>query len=590
MPSERYRPPLPYQPPGRTGPGSYDRRIAAAGRPARGRPRRFPALVAAILVAACGSGPGTATPAPPVATPSPASTPTAPAASPSPSVAPTSTSPYASPGAAVAELRYPKRTVFVQLFEWRWPDVATECEQWLGPHGFAAVQISPPQEHALIDDGTNHFPWWERYQAVSYRLESRSGTRAEFADMVARCRAVGVDVYADAILNHMAAGGGTGSAGTQYTKYRYPGLYEPSDFHAFPNAADPGVDCTHGIVAQGDPTEIQTCELSGLADLRTEDAKVQATLAAYLADLWSLGVRGYRIDAAKHIAADQLAAILQRLRARLPTDATFFVDEEVVDLGGGAVPTSAYTPIGSVDDFVFNAVVTAAFLRADQAIGSLRDLASTMDLVPPDRSVTFIDSHDIQRGRISTGLVLTYKRQALHVLANTFLLAWPGGYPRVMSGYVFSDTEAGPPSDATGRTNAIFAADTTTPDCGLSPGQWVCEQRWHAIAGMVGFRDFTADQPTVTNWWSNPSDANQIAFGRGSAGFVVINRSANALMATLATGLAAGTYCDVVAGDLAADGRTCTGPAIAVAADGTAVFNVPPMESVAIHVGAKVAP
>lgn len=35
----------------------------------------------------------------------------------------------------------------VHLFEWSWQDVAIECEDWLGPAGFEAVQISPPSEH-----------------------------------------------------------------------------------------------------------------------------------------------------------------------------------------------------------------------------------------------------------------------------------------------------------------------------------------------------------------------------------------------------------------------------------------------------------
>src|SRR6476469_4001301 len=34
--------------------------------------------------------------------------------------------------------------VFVHLFEWRWNDVATECEQVLGPAGYRGVQVSPP--------------------------------------------------------------------------------------------------------------------------------------------------------------------------------------------------------------------------------------------------------------------------------------------------------------------------------------------------------------------------------------------------------------------------------------------------------------
>ena len=45
--------------------------------------------------------------------------------------------------------------------------------------------------------------WWVRYQPVSYLLESRSGSRQEFAEMVTRCHNVGVNIYVDAVLNHM---------------------------------------------------------------------------------------------------------------------------------------------------------------------------------------------------------------------------------------------------------------------------------------------------------------------------------------------------------------------------------------------------
>merc|ERR1719478_482221 len=91
---------------------------------------------------------------------------------------------------------------FVHLFEWSWSDVATECEQWLGPQGFDAVQVSPPMEHISGDQ------WWTRYQPTSYQIISRSGDRAGFKDMVSRCRAAGVAIYADAVINHMAAGSG----------------------------------------------------------------------------------------------------------------------------------------------------------------------------------------------------------------------------------------------------------------------------------------------------------------------------------------------------------------------------------------------
>ena len=39
------------------------------------------------------------------------------------------------------------RRVIVHLFEWKWTDIANECEAYLGPKGYCAVQVSPPMEH-----------------------------------------------------------------------------------------------------------------------------------------------------------------------------------------------------------------------------------------------------------------------------------------------------------------------------------------------------------------------------------------------------------------------------------------------------------
>src|SRR4051812_13098211 len=73
--------------------------------------------------------------------------------------------------------------VSVHLFEWKWPDIARECEAVLAPAGVAAVQVSPPQEHSI----TPSHDWSERYQPVSYSIDrSPSGTGAQVADMVPR--------------------------------------------------------------------------------------------------------------------------------------------------------------------------------------------------------------------------------------------------------------------------------------------------------------------------------------------------------------------------------------------------------------------
>lgn len=36
----------------------------------------------------------------------------------------------------------PGRSAMVHLFEWKWEDIASECERYLGPKGFGGVQVS----------------------------------------------------------------------------------------------------------------------------------------------------------------------------------------------------------------------------------------------------------------------------------------------------------------------------------------------------------------------------------------------------------------------------------------------------------------
>jgi alpha-amylase len=33
------------------------------------------------------------------------------------------------------------RTTMVHLFEWKWNDISNECERFLGPMGYAGVQV-----------------------------------------------------------------------------------------------------------------------------------------------------------------------------------------------------------------------------------------------------------------------------------------------------------------------------------------------------------------------------------------------------------------------------------------------------------------
>lgn len=102
---------------------------------------------------------------------------------------------------------------------------------------------------------------------------------------------------------------------------------------------------------------------------------------------------------------------------------------------------------------------------------------------------------------------------------------------------------------------------------------------------MVEFRRRTMAKMEVSHWWDNGK--HQIGFGRGGLGYVVINREDfTELDRVLHTGMAAGTYCDIVNGELT-DGE-CDGPTVRVGADGRAHFKVGRIGAAAIHVGTRV--
>lgn len=483
------------------------------------------------------------------------------------------------------------RTAFVQLFEWKWTDVARECESYLGPKGFAAVQISPPNEHAWITSGDGAaFPWWMRYQPVSYTLDrSRSGTRAEFIDMVNRCNAVGVGIYADAVINHMASGSGTtsSSGASSWGGGSYPHVpYGAGDFHA-----------TCSITNYQDAFNVQNCQLAGLLDLNTSSTYVRGKITDYLVDLATIGVKGFRIDAAKHMSPTDVAAIVDAVNARVATRPFWFL--EVIGAAGEAVQPSQYFGISgsqaTVTEFGYGPQLFGKFAGGGK-LADLRTFGETWGLMPSAHAVAFTDNHDKQRGHGGGGNYLTYHNGTTYDLANVFMLAWPYGYPVIMSSYAFNtatafDTSLGPPfTTGTGATRGPWDGGVTAPACfNQTIGGWVCEHRFRPIGNMVGFRNATIANFFVTDWWDNAN--NQIAFGRGDKGFVVINKESASLTRTFKTSMPAGHYCDVISGDFTPAAGTvaakCSGTTITVDATGNASITVAAIGAAAIHADAR---
>ena len=293
-----------------------------------------------------------------------------------------------------------------------------------------------------------------------------------------------------------------------------------------------------------------------MADLNTGSSYVQATIAAYLNHLSALGVDGFRIDGAKHIAESDLAAIKSRL-----TNPNVYWAQEVIAGAGEAVQASEYTPTGDVDEF--RAAFDLKRMFTADKLTYMSSWGQSWGYLASDEARVFVDNWDTERN----GSTLNYNYGNTYTLANVFMLAWPYGSPNVYSGYTFTDQNAGPPNG--GTVNACY-----------SDG-WKCQHAWRQIANMVAFRNAVRGT-SVTNWWSNGNNA--IAFGRGSAGYVVINHEGSAIARTFQTSLPSRTYCDVEHGDPGANG-TCSGPTYTVAANGTFSASIGAGDSIALYAG-----
>ncbi|XP_044760754.1 alpha-amylase-like [Coccinella septempunctata] len=456
-------------------------------------------------------------------------------------------------------------STIVHLFEWKWKDIAKECEDFLGPHGYGGVQISPPNENLILDKRQ----WYERYQPVSYVLETRSGNERDFEDMTRRCNKAGVRIYVDAIINHMSGGDGVGTAGNRATKYNFSGVpYTDEHFHR---------PCP--LNNFDDVNEVRSCELLGLKDLDQGQEYVRNKIVDFMNHLIDLGVAGFRIDAARHMHPDDLKIIFGRLKNLNPKygfqkDARAFIYQEV---SGQGEDRQEYTSFGAVLEFRYGKLLSKVFSKRDKAryLDSWGPKWSLLD--PGLDAVTFIDNHDTQR---SESDILTYKNPKPYKMAVAFMLAHPYGTGRVMSSYDFVDSETCPPHDADGNlVSPGFRQD------GTCTNGYICEHRWRQIYNMAAFRNIV-DGTEVKNWQTLAD--HQIAFCRGDKGFAAFNNEGD-IDRKLHVCLPKGEYCDVISGSLV-DGK-CTGKVLSVDENGEAHVSLKENEEdgvLAIHLKSKI--
>ena len=237
-----------------------------------------------------------------------------------------------------------QKGAIVEMFGWKDIDIEKECK-FLGEQGYMGVKVFPHHEQLMSNTPFKNQmnPWYFMYQPVSYKLSGRMGTRDELRKMIKTCRANGVRVYADAVVNHMTYNGmdlqkhrfeaeedqyligdkystAQSPFWTPYKTYErnpytkrgtnaleYPGVpYGPMDFH-----------CQKLITDYKDFDNVMFGWLDNLTDLKTESVYVRQRIADYLTDLYSIGITGFRLDAAKHIKPTDLAEILAIFKSNI---------------------------------------------------------------------------------------------------------------------------------------------------------------------------------------------------------------------------------------------------------------------------------
>lgn len=478
-----------------------------------------------------------------------------------------------------------KGSVGLQMFGYNWNSIALECTTTLGPEGVDWVLTLPPTDHIKGNE------WWIHYQPTSYELNSDAGTRAEFVNMVNACKKAGVAIVTDAVVNHMAGGTGTSYSGITYgTDLNFAGIYKNENFHRGLATTDPKY-CNKDIVDWDTLWERTNCQFPGLPDLATEQQHVREQIAKYLNDQLAIGVTGFRIDAAKHIHPDDIAAI----RGLLTNPNAFIVQE----VPGGTDLANEYTPNGSVWAWDVPALTLEMFSYAGKAHrAKLYDNIDVPDFPNTDLAITWVSNHDTEHHASGS---LTYDNGRMFELANIWLLSEKYGTPMLYTGYAFSNGDLQAPQDANGKIkDAVCAGGTKINTVAKQPtvgnyktGSFVCLQRWTSIKGMIAWRDVVGETDKANVY----GKAGVYGFSRGDKGYFLLNSvGATTKVTNLVTGMAPGTYCDMVSGGAKPmttktinkrATKVCVGTTVVVSAGGKLTGSVAALSAVAISSSSK---
>ncbi|WP_390902937.1 alpha-amylase family protein [Vibrio qingdaonensis] len=399
----------------------------------------------------------------------------------------------------------------LHAFNWKYADVKTNATE-IAQAGYKKVLISP----AMKSSGSE---WWARYQPQDLRtIDSPLGNKQDLQTMIDALKAVGVDVYADVVLNHMA------NESWKRSDLNYPGVEVLSDYA---NRSDYYASQTlygnleHGLFSENDfhpagcisdwnnPGDVQYWRLcggdgdTGLPDLDPNDWVVSQQ-RLYLNALKTMGVKGFRIDAVKHMSQYQIDQIFT-------ADITsgMHVFGEVITSGGkgdGGYEAFLAPYLNNTNhaayDFPLFATIRSAF-SMNGGLNQLHDPKAYGQALDDSRAITFTITHDIPT---NDGFRYQIMDPQDEQLAYAYILGKDGGTP-----LVYSDDLPDSEDKDNGRWGQVW--DSTL------------------MKSMLSFHNAMQGKPMTVLY----SDQCSLLFKRGKEGIVGINKCGEARTITVDT-------------------------------------------------------
>jgi|LSQX01.2.fsa_nt_gb glycosidase len=363
-----------------------------------------------------------------------------------------------------------------------------------------------------------------------YELSPPFGTMADLTNMVAAAHARGIYVIVDIVCNHQ--GDRISSRDSGYPAYKPSGynLRWTRDTNRYP---PPFNDLSYfhnygNIGNYTDPEQILG-ELSGLDDLRTEDAYVRSNLVEiYKYWIREADVDGFRIDTVKHVEIGLWQHFNPAIRdyAASLGKTNFFQFGEVYD--GSEQKCGYYTGTKAGGAYCQDSTLDfPLYYRADSVFalgtGNTKQIQDHYANIPAnfapaaqDRLVTFLDNHDVPRF-LSAGKANNDTNRL--VAALSFLYS-SRGIPCLYYGTEQAFSGAGDPNN---REDMFWGSFGSGPSANRDNFDFTHPLFRH-VAQLNNFRRLypSLTRGTHVNLWNNPSGPGLFAYARRLGGEEIV--------------------------------------------------------------------